>query len=177
MNDTMAPKQKTSALILVDVQHAFIKHSDTAVLDHIETLARSWPDDHIYWLRYINRPNSMYVKHLGWDECIASMQMDLYDFEGISQDIVIDHDGYAPPRQFFEELSKHYREAVICGADTDACVLATCFACWDYKIFPKLWLPGCTTSSKDSDIQEAALKIMMRQFGKKSIVTDEKDLY
>lgn len=158
---------KGKPLLIVDVQQGFIKNGAGTIIDPIRSLLDSW-NGLVYYLRYKNYPGSLYTQHLDWHEFMTSNQHDIVPDIYKSGCEIFDHFGYAPAAELIEKIKPH-GEAYICGLDTDACVMAAVFACWDNEIRPYI-IADCCACSDGESFHKAALDIMLRQFGVKSVI-------
>ena len=64
------------ALIAVDLQREFVKPNPD-LLSRVKNLVTEWPEQDVYWMRYFNHPDSMFVKYLDWVEAIDSPEAGL----------------------------------------------------------------------------------------------------
>lgn len=160
------------ALIIVDLQREFIGQNQDYI-SKVKDLAESWPNDQVYWMRYLNHPDSMFVRYLDWVEAIETPETSLIKWDGIEHTHIIDHYGYGIPQDELTVFKAKNRGAVICGADTDACVMSTMFNLWDNDIKPTLLSDYCL-SSGGKEYHELALKLMTRQFGPRCILSGKK---
>ncbi len=156
------------ALIVVDLQREFVGYNHDFV-EKIIGLAKTWPTQDVFWMVYQNAHDSLFIRHLGWDECIHSPESSLIRAKGLEQHNIVEHHSYSFPLETIIQWQGKYKDVVLCGADTDACLLATAFNLWDYKIRPIILADYCLSSDGD-EFHLPALKIMKRQFGEKSVL-------
>lgn len=158
----------SDALIIVDMQSVFLKQASHLIQD-VQELAKSWPSQDMYWLKYRNTPGSLFEKHLFWSDAMVPPATDLIDAP--HQDKTFVHFGYSPGDDFIEALKNNrVKKAYVCGVDTDACVLATMIKLWDNDIRPVLLKDFCA-SSGGKNFHDVALNLMIRQFGMDSIIS------
>jgi len=156
-----------AALIIVDMQNVFLQQAQDLIVP-VQEVARQWNESDIYWLKYRNHPKSLYEEHLSWSAAIVSPEIDL--IEGKGQKQTYTHYGYSPPLEMIRDLqNKDYKTAYICGVDSDACVYAAMMSLWDHNIRPIL-LEDCCASSGGQTYHDAAIALMHRQFGMKSVI-------
>ena len=149
------------------MQKVFLRHS-MALIPKVQELAALWPEDHLYWLQYRNYPGSLYEKHLDWEDGTLSHEIELIEGPGQTRKIL--HYGYAPPREFIDEMAQKYDTAYVCGVDTDACVYAAMISLWDAEVRPVLLSDYCG-SSGGKNFHDAALSLMHRQFGMDCVIS------
>ena len=140
------------ALLVVDVQKFFMHDAPDDLPRRIAEEFASGGYDVAAFTVFKNNPNSNFVKSLNWSKCSSD------------EDIKLPNElqALASPEKIFvratfsgfnetdlEDYLKvnHVSELTICGVDTDACVLATCFSAFDrgYKIsvnFDLTWSGG-----------------------------------
>ena len=159
------------AFIVVDMQLAFLK-KQAQFIDKVSGLVKTWPAEHTYWTRYKNHPGSLFERYLNWSDCMVAPCSDLIPAPWVDERNVRDHFGYGLTLEFMNELKSFgYKEAALCGVDTDACVMAAAFNLWDNDIRPIVMADYCA-SSGGKNLHEAALDLMYRQFGVNSVVQD-----
>jgi len=138
------------------------------VVPAIAALVKFWPQESLYYLKYKNYPGSLFTKHLDWHKFMTSDQISLVPEVYVEGAPVFDHFGYHPPPELMATLKK-YKTVGICGLDTDACVMAAVFALWDAEIRPIILSEYCA-SSGGVQFHQAALDLMLRQFGAQSVL-------
>lgn len=159
------------ALLIIDMQAGFMRQGCEDLVPKIARLAGFFPENAIFQLRYRNYPGSAFARFLDWQECTDSQESALLpEMEKIGGHIY-DHWGYLPPPELVQAL-KPLAQVGICGVDTDACVMAACFALWDAEIRPWILADYCF-SSGGKPLHQAALDLMRRQFGGNSILSGE----
>jgi nicotinamidase-related amidase len=154
---------KPEALLIVDVQYGFMGKGADRVIQPIAELVQKYSADSLYYLKYLNHPDSLFTKHLDWDGCMTSNQTDIVSDVYIQGSQIFNHFGYLPPSELLTALAK-YKTVGVCGVDTDACVMAAVFALWDAEIHPVVLSRYCASSGGEN-FHQAALDLMLRQFG------------
>ncbi|MGE3771155.1 MAG: isochorismatase family protein [Bdellovibrionales bacterium] len=161
---------KTDCLLVIDMQHGFMRGSAKDIIQPVARLAASYPAEKVYYLRYKNYPGSSYTKFLDWHQFMTTDQTNIVPEVYRQGCAIFDHYGYAPPPELIAELKK-YQTVGICGVDTDACVMAAVFAVWDAEIRPIVFANYCA-SSDGPMFHKAALDLMLRQFGTTSVIRE-----
>jgi len=164
--------KKDHPLLIIDLQNIFLEKVPSPFIAKLVGFIDQWPKEQLYWLRYLNLPDSLFAKCIDWQECMTSPGKDLITPAGHETRRVIDHFGYAPPPELIAEFKKvGYQKVSICGVDTDACVMAHTFSLWDNDIQPIIHANYCASSGGD-EMHKAAISMMYRQFGTACIVYD-----
>ena len=163
---------KNSPLLVIDLQTAFTKSVSDAFIQNITGFIGGWPEELTYWLKFLNHPDSLYEKHIDYQDCTLSADSALIvppPSHAAEKRKIVNHFGYAPPQDFIAQLKSDGHNSVnICGLDTDACVMAACFSLWDAGIQPIVHTEYCQ-SSGGTEMHRAALSMMYRQFGMHSM--------
>lgn len=155
-------------LFIIDVQKGFVENKATAkVVDLIVKHLKATHYDLIIQSRWENYMGSQYETQLGYTAVGNSAETDML-IKGYD-DHVITRTVYSCVTDKTKRLLRHDDEIFLCGLETDACVLGTCFGLWDndYRNFHVIEKLTATCQSK---LHEPALQIMRRQFGKASVV-------
>lgn len=131
------------ALVIIDVQNYYIK-------GHIQDLAAkiaTYLDehtkeyDHVLFTKYVNNDDTALSKFRNWRKMQSSPDIDMHDALK----------GYIKPNNLFEKSTfsalksesfvsylenNRIEELILCGIDTDCCILATLFDAFDqgYKV-------------------------------------------
>lgn len=159
-----------SALLVVDVQNYFINKNTQAVPGNIKKLIEDnhWPV--IVFSQFINQPDSQFVKQLNFTGCIKSPYSDIVDElkPWVKKDNIFQKCAFSifGSPDFEKYLQKNkIDELVICGLDTDYCVLADCFNAFDrgYKVSVVADCCASFTSGKVGHL--AALEIIRKSLG------------
>ncbi len=145
-------------LVIVDVQRAF-----SPPADFVENLRR-YADDfpRRVFTRFVNPPGSLFRTVLKQSSCApGTPDLDLL-IEPRPDDLVVDKTTYGLDPKILRQLREEQVErAIVCGLDTDACVLAVMFSLFDAGIVCHLNEHHCWSSS---NLQTQALAIARTQF-------------
>jgi len=153
--------QHNYPLVIVDVQAAFM--IPPKKLAAIERYSRQF--ERRIFTRFVVDPNSVFRRILGNDSCApGSPDMRLL-ITPEKNDIVFDKHGYGLSAKQIQRLRRmNIREVIVCGMDTDACVLGTMFSLIDGGIAPRVAPPRYCHSNQNLDTE--ARMIMAAQFPK-----------
>ena len=136
VRNAIRPSACACALIVIDVQRFFINAHTAALPQRIAELIGTGQFPHVLFTKFVNHPDSQYVRQLGWHRCRFSPETDLAPplvpfahaentFEKTSYSIF-------KARGLPEYLVAHgIRDLTLCGTDIDACILASGFEAFD----------------------------------------------
>lgn len=153
-----------TALLVVDVQKFFLRDGPadlpSAIVGHYQ--ATSY--DVIAFSVFRNTPSSNLVHSLKWDKCTSNDDVELPEEFGslVSHDDVFERATYSA----FKETKLHdylrrrnIERVVLCGIDTDACVLATAFEAFDLGYHVKV---DFKLTYSSGGLEDAAQQIIER---------------
>jgi nicotinamidase-related amidase len=147
------------AIIIVDLQKAF--PVPPPVIEKIERRSRDFPMR--VFTKFLNDPNSLFCRKLKYGSCLPGAPERELSLTPRPGDIVFDKSGYGLTAAHIEQLKKiGIRKALVCGVDTDACVLGVVFSLFDAGIDCEVDPDLCWSST---GLQGAALTILREQFG------------
>lgn len=147
------------AIIIVDLQKDLPVPAE--LVQRIEARSRQFPLR--VFTRFINQPGSLFRTKLGHNACLPGTPGAELTLPTTPDDIVVEKYGYGlGPMQIARIRDAGVRRALVCGVDTDACVLGVVFSLFDAGIDCEVDRELCWSSS---GLHEAALKIVQEQFG------------
>jgi nicotinamidase-related amidase len=125
-----------TALIVVDVQYFFLHSAPNDLPKNIANHIDIESYDVVAFTVFKNTPSSNFVRSLKWNKCFSEDDTKLPDkFKPyISSDNVFTRNTYSgfTGTSLHEFLQNNdVQKVVLCGIDTDACVLATAFSAFD----------------------------------------------
>lgn len=147
------------ALLIVDVQQAFAP--PPAFLHQLGTYAARFPCR--VFTRFVNPPGSLFRRSLGQRSCApGTSDLDLL-LPPRAGDLILNKIGRygLSPHQLRRLRARRIRRVIVCGLDTDACVLAVMFSLFDAGIECHLKEDLCWSSS---GLHTPALRIIRSQF-------------
>lgn len=132
-----------NALLVVDVQRYFLQEAPPELPRRIVNHYRSTSYDNIVFTVFRNQENSNFVASLKWDQCASNEDVKLPDEfnEVVTPDNIFTRAAYSAFKttQLHEYLqARKVERLVICGVDSDACVLATAFEAFDLGYHVKI---------------------------------------
>jgi len=158
------------ALLIVDVQNYFINKNTQHVPGNIKRLIETNDFSVIAFSQFINSPDSAFVKHLNFTGCTKSPYSDIVaDLKPwLKKDNVFTKCAFSiftNPK--FENYlqKKNVDELVICGLDTDYCVLADCFNAFDRGYKVTVIADCCASFTSGETGHKAALGIINNGLG------------
>jgi nicotinamidase-related amidase len=147
------------AIIIVDLQKDFPIPPE--LVAKIERRSRDFPLR--IFTQFINRPESLFRRKLHRTSCMPGTPGLELQIPTTGKDIVLEKAGYGlGPAQIARIESAGVRRALVCGVDTDACVLGVVFTLFDAGIDCEVDRTLCWSST---GLHETALKIVHEQFG------------
>lgn len=143
------------ALLVVDVQPSFPMPAE--ILEGIRVLSARLPS--VATVERHDESVTPFVQQLGWkpgkaDECLVTV------------DRVFVKYGYLPPREAIEYLrTLRVDRVLVCGTQTDTCVLAAGFPLFDAGLHPTLlkWLTVGSSLDRSGDL---GARLWKHHFGK-----------
>jgi nicotinamidase-related amidase len=169
----------SKALVVIDVQNYYInKDTDTLpdrIADHIKNNAY----DHVLFTRFVNDENSSLSKILDWHKMQSSPDIDIHRSLSpiANSENTFDKNTYSifKSSRFIDFLkSKDIDELILCGLDTDACILASQYDGFDmgYRVTVIVNLCACHSGASyhnaavsilNKNLQVAAVDSASRQ--------------
>lgn len=147
-----------AVLIIVDVQQAFTV--PPRILEDIRRYSRLFPRR--IFTQFVNPPGSIFHRKLRQHSCLpGSDDLNLL-IKPDPGDWVVRKTKYGLGESALRRLKKAgFTKAIVCGVDTDACVLGVMFSLFDAGITCHAKEKLCWSSN---GLQKAALEIMRAQF-------------
>lgn len=147
------------AVVIVDLQHAFAPPPE--LVERIRARAAGFPRR--VFTRFVNPRDSLMRRKLDRRSCApGSPEAKLVLAPGPG-DLVLDKPGYGLPEEAVRRLrAAGVRHALLCGGDTDACVLGVAFSLFDGGIDCTVDPSLCWSAS---GLHDCALRILNEQFG------------
>ena len=154
----------SNALLIVDVQHYFLQDAPADLAQRIKNHTQSVQYDHVLFAIFKNTHNSYFAKTLKWDKCSTpeDTQPPKEFADLITRDNVFTRASYSAFKttNLHQYLHKrHVERLVICGVDSDACVLATAFEAFDLGYHVKI---DFSLTYSSNDLHEASRLIAMK---------------
>ncbi len=154
----------SNALLVVDVQSYFMKDAPKDLPQRIVNHQKALNYDHVVFATFKNEPDSNFVKLMKWDKCDTDKDTQLPDefSELVVDDNVFTRAAYSvfKTTNLHDYLQKMKVERlVLCGVDSDACVLATAFEAFDLGYHVKI---GFDLTYSSNELHKAAQLIAER---------------
>lgn len=162
-------------LIIVDVQRGFVTPATRDALAPIRALARSWPASApVVMSRFHNQPGGSYETLLQWyklrDEPDTDLVPDLDEVANRPGTLVVDKYGYTAFTDGVRAMAagNGVTDVVVCGLDTDTCVLKTVVDVFEADLRP--WLASdCCASNGGPAEHETGLHLARRFIGTQQV--------
>lgn len=169
----------SALLLVVDVQNGFVDEDTEHILEPINELLAYWRKNEgvIVCSRFINPEGGLWERLRDWHECKDEPDILLHPALEKGKDLVKDKQTYTA---WGADLSKLCAErgldtAVLCGIDTNECVLATAIDVFEAGIKP-LVVADCCASSAGDKFHQAGLLLLERLIGREQIIDSAKIL-
>ncbi len=165
----------SSLLVVVDVQNGFVTSDTAHAVPTIASLTHRWLHlgGQLAFTRYHNYPGSEVERLMDWRKLYGSPDTDLVEelasYTGTAQ--VIDKGTYsALTRELLQTIHRsRVTDLIVCGIDSDLCVLATIFEAFDYGLTP--WVvTDASASTGGSQAHDAGLSVIARGIGDQQLV-------
>lgn len=166
-------------LMVVDMQIGFLNDNTKHIVPNVRRLveAARTQSTKIVFTRFVNRPESGYVKWIRWSRFMERPEIDLIPQLAPYAKNVFDKHGYTA---FTDDVARFLTEhsidrIVICGVATDGCVLKTAVDAFERHIEPIVVHDACASHAGES-LHEAGKLLLGRFIGKGQLQTVEQVL-
>lgn len=151
-------KFRYQTLLIVDLQQAFAV--PPRLVAGIRRYARRF-ERRIY-TRFVNPADSLFRRQLARRCCGPGSPDNQLLIRPARDDLVLSKQGYGLDPAAIRRIRRHVRDGVVvCGIDTDACVLGVMFSLFDAHIPCRLKARHCWSSS---GLHTEAVRIIREQF-------------
>lgn len=163
-----------TCLIVVDVQSGFICSVTAPIPAAVSAFCKENSFEHRIFTRFINPGNGgPFVKILGWSHLQNEEEIALAPEVADLPTVIVDKHTYSPfvdtkLEDRLRNLGVH--DVLVCGIDTDICVLTTAVDLFDRGFRPFV-IKDLSMSHAGPEFHEAAIKILPRYIGANSVVT------
>ncbi len=157
-------------LLIVDVQNYFINKNTQAVPANIKKLIEDNRFPVMVFSQFINSSDSQFVKQLNFTGCVKPPYSDIVNElrPWLKKDNVFAKCAFSVfTNPDFEKYLKKNKieELVICGLDTDYCILADCFNAFDRGYKVTVVADCCASFTSGGKGHLAALEIIKKSLG------------
>ncbi|MGW1976543.1 isochorismatase family cysteine hydrolase [Streptomyces sp. NPDC001889] len=165
-----------AVLVIVDAQRGFINPHTRTVAPALVRLAREWTaaGRPLVLTRFRNPPGSPYETITGWTRMRTAEEQEVIGelapfTEGAH---LVDKTGSSAITADFVRLAQlhGWRELILAGLDTDACVYDTATAAYHQGFVPWMVTDACA-SGGGPEYHEAALLLARRNLGPRQLLT------
>ncbi|MEH2198576.1 isochorismatase family cysteine hydrolase [Nostoc sp.] len=163
-------------LFIIDIQNGFITQNTSHIPQRVKSLLEQNLFERVIFTKFINTPNSPYVKYLNWHNLISPVEQKIVDeIEPFAQ-VTFDKTIYtACNEETLNFLTKNdIKKVFICGLDTDSCVLKTAVDFFENNIKPYI-LEYYSASTGGDKIHQAGILVLSQMIGVNNIVTEPLD--
>lgn len=166
----------TALLIIVDLQRGFVTPQTRHAVPAIRSLGRAWPASApVVMSRFHNRPGGSFESLLHWfklrDEPDTLLVPELDEVAGRDATMVVDKQGYTAFTDEVRKLAADHEvsDVVVCGLDTDTCVLKTAVDVFEAGLRP--WLAhDCCASNGGRREHDRGVHLARRFIGTQQVL-------
>lgn len=159
-----------TALVVIDVQNYFVNDKTQELPEKIANYIEGNNFDFVLFTQFVNRKDSNFIKLLHWKKCFSAPDIDIDHRlkKFITKENLFTKTSYSifKSSTFLKFLKKHnIKSILICGIDTDSCVLASAFDAFDLGYNVKV-LKDLSDSHSGKDFHEVSMKIISKSIQK-----------
>lgn len=157
-------------LIIVDVQVGFISEHTRSIIPKISSLLSGIVCTRIVFTRFVNRDGSAHRRLLRWNKLTTEEEQHIVpELSGRAVTIVEKYGYSGATPELLALLEKDRIELVLlCGIDTDCCVLKTAADLFEQNIRCVVLADYCA-SNGGGDSHEAGIKVLERLIGSDAV--------
>lgn len=165
----------SAVLYVIDVQNGFITPESEHVAPVIAKIVDCWSaaGGAIAFSRYFNYTDSEFERLSDFYGLYGPPETDLDPriSTAASDPLVIDKLTYSGLSPEFERVARRHRwtDVVLCGIDTELCVLATALEAFDRGFTPWIVADGCASTGGDA-AHAAGMRVLTRGIGERQII-------
>lgn len=163
-------------LIVIDVQKGFLTEYSRHIIPKVLNLMRTAKNAEIPIVatRFVNHPESPYVRLMGWQKFMQPPATDLIAEVHELSNYVIDKSVYSSLTNEFLDLIKQncWDIFLLCGIATEGCVLKTAVDLFEIGLRPIVVRDACA-SHDGAHYHRIGLELIERHVGAKQIVDEE----
>lgn len=178
-DDEVNPNLDVDLLLVVDVQNGFTNERSEHVVAPVASFVRHWLSEGrpVIATRFINTDDSQWERLIHWSRLKTSPEIDLRPeilraIEANPHARVIDKYTYTSLTEEVQDLLKELgtQRVVICGIDTDSCVLKSAIDLFEAGLTPIVLSDLCASHAGD-EVHNAGLMLAGRFIGSDQIRT------
>ncbi len=169
-----------NALLVIDVQEAFINEATKNIPKRIKKFIESHNFDFVYFFKFLNKKDSNWAKVLGWNEMLDLSEADIVpELKGFLKrdSVFVKQASFSvfSVNKFSSILKKNkINKLFICGFDSDACVLISAMDAFAMGYEVRVIEDLCA-ASHGKKYHEMAIEILKSNLSKNTVIKS-KDL-
>jgi nicotinamidase-related amidase len=161
-------------LLVVDVQNGFINQYSGHVVKPIAELAGKWQHEGrgpVIYSRFINLDNSPWEKLMGWRNLRQEPDTALHPDLPTENTEIFKKGTYSAWSREVQQIcdGSGIKKVILCGIDTDQCVLETAVDIFEANIVPVVVSDLCA-SSAGREFHDAGLMLIKRLIGQNQVI-------
>jgi nicotinamidase-related amidase len=168
---------KKELLLVVDVQNGFINRQTEHVVEPISEFVAKWQGQAkgpVIYSRFINLDGSPWEKILGYKDLKAEPSTALSDKLPTKGTHIFKKGTYSAWSKEVQQVADgtSIKRVVLCGIDTDQCVLETAIDIFEANLVPVV-LEDLCASGAGKDFHRAGIKLLKRLIGDKQVISSK----
>jgi nicotinamidase-related amidase len=160
-------------LLVVDVQNGFVNDNTRHVVRPIANLVKKWQTEKlgpVVFSRFINLAGSPWERLRDWHELKNEPDTSLHEAMPQYDAYVFKKSTYSAWSPEVQQVCGGHKvdEVVLCGIDTNECVLATAIDIFESNLTPVL-VEDCCASGAGEDMHNTAIKLIKKLIGQEQV--------
>lgn len=163
-----------SLLLVVDVQNGFVNEQSRHVVKPIKDLVTKWQKERkgpVIYSRFVNLENSPWRRLFNWHKMASEPETSIHPDLPTSDVQIFKKGTYSAwsPEVQLVCLGEHVETVVVCGIDTDQCVMETAIDVFDAGLRP-IVAKDCCASAAGPKFHTAGLLLLERLIGTAQVI-------
>lgn len=165
-------------LFVIDLQNGFIAPNTSHVIQRIKSLLEQHLFEYVIFTRFLNTLDSPYVRYLNWNQLFSETERKIVDDIEPFAKFIFNKTIYTACNEstlrFLKKKDIH--TVLICGIDTEGCVLKTAIDFFENNINPYI-LEYYSASNGGDNCHQAAILVLSQLIGRSNIITEPIDKF
>lgn len=167
-----------AVLVIIDVQHGFVRPASMHVVPGIQDLASRWSHagGAVVLTRYLNHAGSAFERLIGWSGMMpgtpdVELVPELTDAAKTAVAVVEKHTYSSLTEEVRNLIAEHgWTDLYLCGIATESCVLKTAVDAFEDALTPWI-ITDLSASHAGEETHQAGLLVASRFIGRGQLIT------